>query len=98
MAIAPAAADSFGFTPEQERVISKVLWRVVPFLLVCYIVAYLDRVNVGVAGLTMTHDLGLSPSQFGWSAGLFFFGYFWPRCRATSPCRRSVRASRSLAS
>ena len=76
MAIAPAAADSFGFTPEQERVISKVLWRVVPFLLVCYIVAYLDRVNVGVAGLTMTHDLGLSPSQFGWSAGLFFFGYF----------------------
>ncbi len=65
-----------GFTPEQERVLSKVLWRVVPFLLLCYIFAYLDRVNVGVAGLTMNRDLGLSPAQFGWSAGLFFFGYF----------------------
>ena len=70
------AAHADGFTPEQERVLSKVLWRVVPFLLLCYIFAYLDRVNVGVAGLTMNRDLGLSPAQFGWSAGLFFFGYF----------------------
>ena len=69
-------AHADGFTPEQERVLSKVLWRVVPFLLLCYIFAYLDRVNVGVAGLTMNRDLGLSPAQFGWSAGLFFFGYF----------------------
>ena len=77
MAVAPTTAvDAAGFTPEQERVLSKVLWRIVPFLLVSYIVAYLDRVNVGVAGLTMNHDLGLSPSEFGWSAGLFFFGYF----------------------
>lgn len=76
MAIAPTTVDAAGFTPEQERVLSKVLWRIVPFLLLCYVFAYLDRVNVGVAGLTMNHDLGLSPSQFGWSAGLFFFGYF----------------------
>ncbi len=77
MAIAPTTTvDAAGFTPEQERVLSKVLWRIVPFLLLCYIIAYLDRVNVGVAGLTMNHDLGLSPSEFGWSAGLFFFGYF----------------------
>ena len=53
-----------------------MLWRIVPFLLLCYIVAYLDRVNVGIASLTMNRDLGLSPSAFGWSAGLFFFGYF----------------------
>lgn len=71
-----AAPAGFGFTPEQERTLSKVLWKIVPFLLLCYIVAYLDRVNVGVAGLTMNKDLGLSPSEFGWSAGLFFFGYF----------------------
>ncbi len=76
MAISATTVDAAGFTPEEERVLSKVLWRIVPFLLLCYIVAYLDRVNVGVAGLTMTHDLGLSPSEFGWSAGLFFFGYF----------------------
>ena len=76
MASVTAASAGSGFTPEQERILSKVLWRIVPFLLLCYIIAYLDRVNVGVAGLTMNHDLGLSPSEFGWSAGLFFFGYF----------------------
>jgi MFS transporter, ACS family, tartrate transporter len=71
-----AASAGAGFTPEQEKILSKVLWRIVPFLLLCYIVAYLDRVNVGIASLTMNGDLGLSPSAFGWSAGLFFFGYF----------------------
>jgi MFS transporter, ACS family, tartrate transporter len=76
MAMSPAAVAGTGFTPEQEQVLSKVLRRIVPFLLLCYIVAYLDRVNVGVAGLTMNEDLGISPSEFGWSAGLFFFGYF----------------------
>ena len=76
MAMSPTTVVETGFTPGQEQVLSKVLWRIVPFLLLCYIVAYLDRVNVGVAGLTMNQDLGLSPSEFGWSAGLFFFGYF----------------------
>ena len=76
MAVIPAVVIGTDFTPEQEQVLSKVLRRIVPFLLLCYIVAYLDRVNVGVAGLTMNQDLGLSPSEFGWSAGLFFFGYF----------------------
>ena len=76
MAMSPTTVVETGFTPEQEQVLSKVLRRIVPFLLLCYIVAYLDRVNVGVAGLTMNQDLGLSPSEFGWSAGLFFFGYF----------------------
>jgi MFS transporter, ACS family, tartrate transporter len=76
MAVVPAASVGTGFTQEQEQILSKVLWRIVPFLLLCYIIAYLDRVNVGVASLTMNQDLGISPSQFGWSAGLFFFGYF----------------------
>lgn len=76
MAMAPAASIGTEFTAEQQRILSKVLWRIVPFLLLCYFVAYLDRVNVGVASLTMNQDLGISPSQFGWSAGLFFFGYF----------------------
>jgi MFS transporter, ACS family, tartrate transporter len=75
MPIATSAAAEL--TPEEEnRILTKVLWKVVPFLLVCYIVAYLDRVNVGIASLTMNKDLGLSPSEFGWSAGIFFFGYF----------------------
>jgi ACS family tartrate transporter-like MFS transporter len=76
MASVTAASADAGFTPEQEKILSKVLWRIVPFLLLCYIVAYLDRVNVGIASLTMNRDLGISPYEFGWSAGLFFFGYF----------------------
>src|SRR5215469_175311 len=76
MPIGSAGSAGISFTPHQEQILSKVLRRIVPFLLLCYIVAYLDRVNVGVASLTMNHDLGISPSQYGWSAGLFFFGYF----------------------
>jgi len=76
MASVAAASVRQGFTPTEEKILSKVLWRIVPFLLLCYIIAYLDRVNVGIASLTMNGDLGISPSAFGWSAGLFFFGYF----------------------
>ncbi|MBP1090360.1 MFS transporter [Bradyrhizobium diazoefficiens] len=76
MASVSAASVGAGFTPEQEKILSKLLWRIVPFLLLCYVVAYLDRVNVGIASLTMNRDLGISPYEFGWSAGLFFFGYF----------------------
>jgi D-galactonate transporter len=76
MASVSAASVGAGFTPEQEKILSKLLWRIVPFLLLCYIVAYLDRVNVGIASLTMNRDLGISHYEFGWSAGLFFFGYF----------------------
>lgn len=54
----------------------KVSWRLLPFLMLCYFVAYLDRVNVGFAALTMNRDLGLSPAVYGFGAGVFFFGYF----------------------
>ena len=74
--MAVTATANSDLTPDEERILRKVLWKIVPFLLFCYIIAYLDRVNVGIASLTMNKDLGLSPSQFGWSAGLFFFGYF----------------------
>src|SRR5439155_3737054 len=47
-----------------------------PFLLLLYIVAYLDRTNLGFAGLQMTRDLGFNPAVFGLGAGLFFIGYF----------------------
>jgi D-galactonate transporter len=54
----------------------KVGWRLVPFLLLCYIVSYLDRVNVGFAKLEMLQDLGLSDTVYGLGAGIFFIGYF----------------------
>ena len=58
------------------RVTSRVAWRIVPFLIVCYFVAYLDRVNVGFAKLTMDADIGLSDTMFGFGAGVFFLAYF----------------------
>jgi MFS transporter, ACS family, tartrate transporter len=56
--------------------IAKVTKRLVPFLIICYFVAYLDRVNVGFAALTMNKDLGLSQTAFGFGAGIFFIAYF----------------------
>lgn len=54
----------------------KVSWRLLPLLLVCYLVAYLDRVNVGFAKLQMASALHLSDAVYGLGAGIFFLGYF----------------------
>jgi MFS transporter, ACS family, tartrate transporter len=62
--------------PLEHRTVAKVTARLVPFLIVCFFVAYLDRVNVGFAALTMNTDLGLSASAFGFGAGIFFLAYF----------------------
>jgi ACS family tartrate transporter-like MFS transporter len=63
-------------TSLEQRTIAKVTSRLVPFLVLCYFVAYLDRVNVGFAALTMNEDLGLSSAAFGFGAGIFFLAYF----------------------
>ena len=59
-----------------EQTYRKVFWRLVPFLMLCYVVAYLDRVNVGFAKLQMSQELGFSETVYGLGAGLFFIGYF----------------------
>ena len=61
---------------DQETIYRKVAWRIMPLLLVCYIVAYLDRVNVGFAKLQMMQALGFSDVVYGMGAGIFFIGYF----------------------
>ena len=53
----------------------KVRLRLIPFLILCYFVSYLDRVNIGFAALTMNADLGIGPEAFGFTAGIFFLGY-----------------------
>ncbi len=64
--------------PEIEtRTMGKVAWRLVPFLMLCYFIAYLDRVNIGFAGAAMKTDLGLSAGVFGGAAGIFFIAYFF---------------------
>ncbi len=58
-----------------ERVIAKVGWRLVPLLTAGFFIAYLDRVNVGFAALTMNEEMGFSPAFYGWAAGIFFLTY-----------------------
>lgn len=53
----------------------KILWRLIPFLFVCNLFNYLDRVNVGFAKLQMLRDLGMSQTVYGLGAGIFFIGY-----------------------
>jgi ACS family tartrate transporter-like MFS transporter len=60
----------------EKRTIGKVMRRLIPFLILCYFVAYLDRVNVSFAKLHMNQALGFSEAAFGLGAGLFFIAYF----------------------
>jgi len=55
----------------------KIAWRLMPWLMLCYLCAYLDRVNVGFAKLQMMDDLSLSETVYGLGAGIFFIGYFF---------------------
>src|SRR6478672_10527538 len=59
----------------EQRVLRKITLRIVPFVMLLYFIAFIDRVNVGFAALTMNKDLSLSPSVFGFGAGIFFLGY-----------------------
>jgi MFS transporter, ACS family, tartrate transporter len=68
-------------TPEQQRgTLSTVMWRLIPLLFVCYVIAYIDRINVGFAKLHLRDVLGVSEAKFnaayGLGAGMFFIGYF----------------------
>ena len=60
----------------EASVYSKITWRIMPFLFLCYVLAYVDRVNVGFAKLQMQQNLGMSDSVYGLGAGIFFIGYF----------------------
>jgi ACS family tartrate transporter-like MFS transporter len=57
------------------RALRKVAWRLIPFMGLMYFIAFLDRVNIGFAALTMNADLGLTQSMFGLASGIFFIGY-----------------------
>lgn len=63
-------------TIDEDALYARVTWRFVPFLFLCYVAAYLDRVNVGFAKLTMAADLHFSDTVYGLGAGIFFIGYF----------------------
>ena len=60
---------------QRERIIGHVTRRLIPFAFICYVVAYIDRVNIGFAATQLQRDLRLSATEFGLGAGLFFLGY-----------------------
>jgi MFS transporter, ACS family, tartrate transporter len=63
-------------TDPASSAVGKIQLRILPFIFLLYIVAFLDRVNIGFAALTMNKELAISSEQFGLLAGIFFFGYF----------------------
>jgi len=73
MVYAPAAVNALDVN---DRIRRRALVRIVPYLLVLYFVAYLDRVNISYAALEMRRALPLTDSQYGFGAGIFFAGYF----------------------
>src|SRR6266851_3306032 len=81
--MAPISAGlNIGDTAAQDErtmeagVLRRVSWRLLPFLMLAYLIAYIDRVNLGFAALQMNKAIGLSPSVFGLGGGIFFIGYF----------------------
>ena len=72
----PLAASPEAAAALEENAYRKAVWRIVPLLIVCFIFAYFDRVNISFAKLQMQGDLGLSNAAYGFGASIFFVGYF----------------------
>lgn len=68
-----AAGEAHALT--DEALMRKVAWRIIPFLFLCYVVSFLDRINIGFAQLQMKHDLGFSDAMYGLGAAVFYVGY-----------------------
>jgi MFS transporter, ACS family, tartrate transporter len=66
--VAPAAIEA--------RTIRKLRRRIIPFVFVLFVIAFVDRINIGFAALTMNKELAVTSQQYGFLAGIFFFGYF----------------------
>ena len=59
----------------EDAVFRKISWRVMPLILIAYVCAFLDRINIGYAQLQMKHDLGFSDAMYGLGAAVFYVGY-----------------------
>ena len=64
-------------TVEADRVYRKITWRLMPFLFICYTIAFLDRINLGIGQLEMKQDIGLTDLAYGFGASMFFVGYIF---------------------
>jgi D-galactonate transporter len=73
-ALSPSAAGE-AHAQSDDALFRKVAWRIIPFLFLCYVVSFLDRINIGFAQLQMKHDLGFSDAMYGLGAAVFYVGY-----------------------
>jgi ACS family tartrate transporter-like MFS transporter len=64
----------------EHQIFAKVAWRLIPFMMLLYVVSFIDRTNVGFAALTMNKDLGFSPAVFGFGAGVFLWAMQCSKC------------------
>jgi MFS family permease len=71
-----ATSPSIVSGPDETAIVRKLRFRLLPFLFVLFVVAFIDRINLGFAALTMNHELAITSQQFGFAAGIFFWGYF----------------------
>src|SRR5258708_3163559 len=68
---------------DHPELFAKVARRLIPLMVALYTVAFLDRVNLGFAALTMNKDLSFTPEIYGWGAAFFFYGYFFFQAPST---------------
>ena len=71
-----AAGQAVAPISSETATIRKLRLRILPFVFLLYVVSFLDRINIGFAALTMNKELAITSQQFGFLAGIFFFGYF----------------------
>ncbi|PCE33332.1 MFS transporter [Burkholderia ubonensis] len=69
------AAVASASASDDQLLFRKIAWRIIPFLFLCYVVSFLDRINIGFAQLQMKHDLGFSDAMYGLGAAVFYVGY-----------------------
>jgi D-galactonate transporter len=75
MTIATASTLDVDALVTEQQVIRKIAWRLMPLIIVCYLFAFFDRVNISFAKIQLQHDLGLSNTAYGFGASLFVVGY-----------------------
>ena len=71
----------------EKETMRKVIWRILPFLIVSYLISIIDRGNIGMASLQMNEDLGLSKAAFGFASSLYFVAYFCLKFQAIWRCK-----------
>lgn len=74
--IAPSRAHGLHAAADRDATYRKITWRLIPLLFLCYVLNYVDRINIGYAQLQMKDALGFSDAVYGLGAGVFFLGYF----------------------